>query len=265
MTYIELINRYWKLNKEYSFTSYETHLYFKLLDTCNSLGWKNPFSQSNRYICGEIGVSEPKLIDLRNKLKQYGLIDFESGKVKREKTQYFILGLTEFSQSISLNHSQNNSLSDSLNGENRLDNIRHISRKEKVVDSIPVSPVGDPEVPASKIIDQFNQICKNLPPVKILTEKRRKAINARLREHGYENVVKMLQMASKSNFLAGQSQRGFIADFDWLFKPENFAKTLEDKYNDNRYKPASQGTVTNGKDSNVAYLEGAYERLTQQP
>lgn len=263
MTYIELINRYWKLNKECSFTSYETHLYFKLLDTCNSLGWKNPFSQSNRYICGEIGVSEPKLIDLRNKLKQYGLIDFESGKIKREKTQYFILGLTEFSLNHSQSNSLNDSLTDSLNGENRLDNIRHISRKDKEIDSSPVSPVGEPQVPASKIIDLYNELCKNLQPVKILTEKRRKAINARIREHGFEKVSLMLQNASKSSFLAGQNNRGWTADLDWLFKPENFAKTLEGKYDD-RNKPEFQGTVTNGKDSNFSYLEGAFERLTQQ-
>lgn len=257
MTYIELINRYWKLNKEHSFTPYETHLYFKLLDTCNSLGWKNPFSQSNRYICGEIGVSEPKLIDLRNKLKQYGLIRFESGKVKREKTQYFILGLTEFSQSISLSHSQNSSLSDSLNGENRLDNIRHISRKDKEIDSLPESPVGEAEVPASKIIDQYNQICKNLQPVKILTEKRRKALNARIREHGYEKVIQVLENASKSSFLAGQNQRGWTADFDWLIKPENFVKTLEGKYDD-KLKPTFNGNDDRKRDPHVAIEQGSY-------
>ena len=257
MTYIELINRYWKLNKECSFTPYETHLYFKLLDTCNSLGWKNPFNQSNRYICGEIGVSEPKLIDLRNKLKQYGLIDFESGKVKREKTQYFILGLTEFSQSISLNHSLNDSLLHSLKGENRLDNIRHISRQDKEIDSTPVSPVGEPQVPASKIIDQYNQICKNLHPVKILTEKRRKAITARTREHGYEKVIQMLENASKSSFLSGQNQRGWTADLDWLLKPENFVKTLENKYDD-KSKPSFNGNNDRKRDPLVAVEQGTY-------
>ncbi|MFV0469749.1 MAG: hypothetical protein ACK5MK_12575 [Dysgonomonas sp.] len=91
MNYIELINRFWRLNKELSFTSYETQLYFKLLDTCNSLGWKNPFNQSNRFICGELGLSERKLLDVRNRLKQCGLIEYESGKSKKKSGIYSIV------------------------------------------------------------------------------------------------------------------------------------------------------------------------------
>jgi hypothetical protein len=128
MNYIELLNNFWRLNKEYQFTSYETQLYFKILDISNSLGWKNPFNQSNALICAECSISEPKLISIRNKLKQVGLIDFESGKVKRQLTVYKILGLTTFSLNDSLNDSLNGSLNDSLNGVNRLDNNKHINK-----------------------------------------------------------------------------------------------------------------------------------------
>ena len=125
MAYIELINNFWRLNKEHLFTAYEAQVYFKLLDTCNSLGWKNPFNQSNSFICAECGMSEPKLIQVRNKLQQVGLIKFESGKVMRQLSTYKILGLTTFSQNDNLNSSLNGSLTDSLNGQNCLDNIRY--------------------------------------------------------------------------------------------------------------------------------------------
>lgn len=132
MTYIDLINEFWKLNKEHPFTATETQLYFKLLDTSNSLGWKNPFSQSNLFICAECNMSEPTLIRVRNSLKQHGLIDFVSGKVKRQLTTYTILGLNKLTLNSSLNDSLSVSLNDSLSGKKSLDNIRLIREdKEK--------------------------------------------------------------------------------------------------------------------------------------
>lgn len=99
MNYIELINSFWQMNTEHSFTGNETQVYFKLLDTCNSLGWKNPFNYSNSHICGEIGISEPSFLRSRNKLHQAGLIEFISGKVKREKTIYTLLELKKITVS----------------------------------------------------------------------------------------------------------------------------------------------------------------------
>jgi hypothetical protein len=123
MTYIELINKFWKLNKECSFTAYETQMYFKLLDTCNSLGWKNPFAQSNDYLSGELGSSKRKLIQLKNSLKRYGLIEFQSGKVKRELTKYSISGCAKVTPNITLSITQN--------GSNRSPNIRIRNRQDK--------------------------------------------------------------------------------------------------------------------------------------
>ncbi|PSK85252.1 hypothetical protein [Prolixibacter denitrificans] len=81
-----------------------------------------------------------------------------------------------------------------------------------------------------EIIDFYNETCVSLPPVKALTDKRIQSINARIREHGIDSVKSMLTNASKSTFLSGQNGRNWIADFGWLFKPENFIKVLEGKY-----------------------------------
>jgi hypothetical protein len=105
------------------------------LDTCNSLGWKNPFNQSNAHLAGELGLSKPKLIEVRNKLKQFGLIDFVSGRVKRELTQYKILGLILFTLNDTLNDTLNNTLNDTLNdtlnAQNRLHNIKQETKLNK--------------------------------------------------------------------------------------------------------------------------------------
>lgn len=93
MNYIGLINQFWSLNKEHAFNTSEIALYFHLLDVSNSLSWKNPFRQGNIQICAAIGISEPTVKTARNKLFQVGLIEFKSGKVKRELTEYRLIEL----------------------------------------------------------------------------------------------------------------------------------------------------------------------------
>lgn len=91
MNYIELINNFWALNKEYSFTPNEKAVYFALLNKCNELGWKNPFNQSNGYVAIESGMSESAMQKARNILQQKGLIKFRSGDGRRRNTEYQII------------------------------------------------------------------------------------------------------------------------------------------------------------------------------
>lgn len=91
MTYLDLINRFWRLNRQYNFSAHETQLYFKLLDTCNVLGWPDSFSQSNRYICGETGLAERTMLDVRVRLQKFGLIEFIPGSYRTVLTNYRIV------------------------------------------------------------------------------------------------------------------------------------------------------------------------------
>lgn len=63
--------------------------------------------------------------------------------------------------------------------------------------------------------------------------KRLEFVRARIREHGMDKVYEMITKASESDFLNGKNERGWIADFTWLFRPSNFQKVLEGNY-DNR-------------------------------
>ena len=107
MNYIELINQFWQLNEEHSFTANEVATYFYLLNTANKLGWKNPFNQSNGYITNALGMSEPTLIRVRNNLKQFGLIEFKSDKGRKNLTQYYLKYLNSFSNAVSIPVSNN--------------------------------------------------------------------------------------------------------------------------------------------------------------
>lgn len=128
MTYIDLINNFWRLNKEHSFTANETTVYFALLDTCNELRWKNPFNQSNRNLANKCNVTEPTFIRARNFLQQKGLISFKSEAGRRKNTEYKIKYLKNFSISDSISDSICSSVSDSIydsiSNENSLHNNR---------------------------------------------------------------------------------------------------------------------------------------------
>jgi len=50
----------------------------------------------------------------------------------------------------------------------------------------------------------------------------------------------MIDQAGRSSFLRGDNSRGFIATFDWCFKPKNFVKVLEGNYIDEKKSYADE-------------------------
>lgn len=80
------------------------------------------------------------------------------------------------------------------------------------------------------IVENFHQKCTKMPRVTLLTNSRKNTIKARLGESGADGVMKMIENAGLSEFLNGKNERSWVANFDWLFKPANFAKVLEGNY-----------------------------------
>lgn len=92
MNYIELIKRFWELDRLYSFSGNETRLYFYLVEQANCLCWQEWFWHKDDLASAYVGIAKDTLRSCRNKLKQCGLIDFvPGGKGQRDKTRYEIL------------------------------------------------------------------------------------------------------------------------------------------------------------------------------
>lgn len=79
-----------------------------------------------------------------------------------------------------------------------------------------------------------------IPQVKLLNDTRKKMVAAKVKQYGLDAVLQTIGKAAASDFLNGNNKRGWRATFDWLFRPNNFAKTLDGNY-DNR-------ETDNGKD-----------------
>lgn len=95
MTYIDYINQFWKMNRSVEFSSNEVFLYFYLLNECNIRGWQNPFEHPNKTIVLATGITEPTVIEVRNRLQQKGLLQFESGKKNAKSPVYYLNDLSK--------------------------------------------------------------------------------------------------------------------------------------------------------------------------
>ena len=60
-------------------------------------------------------------------------------------------------------------------------------------------------------------------------------------------VYRAIDNAMKSDVLNGRKGSGWVANFDWMMKQDNFANVLEGVYNDENKKPQT----SNGKSCNT--------------
>ncbi len=154
-------------------------------------------------------------------------------RVKSENLEYWLLSEKEEFQA------EETHISGGRNTE-EIPLTRSESTQSKVNKS-KVNKKKEPKVNYEEIKNFFNETCVSLPRLETITEKRKKSINARIKQYGIDRVKQMIENASESNFLSGQNKRDWVADFNWLFRPENFAKVLEGNY---KNKTASNGTKT---------------------
>lgn len=112
------------------------------------------------------------------------------------------------------------------------------------------------------IRELYNSVCRSYPRLVKISDKRKKAIRARIRT-GYtlEDFQNLFEKAEASDFLKGKNDRDWNADFDWLICDGNMAKTLEGKY-DAKIHGKERNNDTRGE---TATSETGYvKRLVEQ-
>lgn len=82
------------------------------------------------------------------------------------------------------------------------------------------------------IADMYNNTCVSFPRLTKLSDKRKKAIKARMNTYTVEDFQRLFEMAEASSFLKGQNKRNWSATFDWLICDGNMAKVLDGNYSD---------------------------------
>jgi hypothetical protein len=102
MSYIDLINNFWKIDELWQFDGTDTRLYFLLLKIANTVGWDDSsettsnsaaaFENTDSRLAGLVGVSINTFKSSQKRLIKSGLINVElGGKKHGNKSRYQIL------------------------------------------------------------------------------------------------------------------------------------------------------------------------------
>ncbi len=122
--------------------------------------------------------------------------------------------------------------------------IRNKEVKNNIIESTNVAStsaradagdMADEKIDFNSIKEFFNKSMEGRAIPKIRTEigDRRKAmLRARIQQYGIDTVYEVISKAAKSSFLNGGGNKGFIANFEWLMRPNNFPKVLDGNYDD---------------------------------
>lgn len=110
-------------------------------------------------------------------------------------------------------------------------------------------PKKKPEVDCDFIVKLYHDRCPSLPRVLKLTDKRKMKIRVRFEEmkFNYETLQEVFDKCEASFFMRGDNNRGWKADFDWIFtNSQNWVKVLEGKYDNqpNKMYNAQHGTAS---------------------
>ena len=96
--------------------------------------------------------------------------------------------------------------------------------------------IGRDSIDYQQIADLYNETCVSFPRLTKLSDSRKKAIRARLKQYSVDDFQRMFELAESSDFLKGKNDRNWSATFDWMVKDANMAKILDGNYADKQEK-----------------------------
>jgi predicted phage replisome organizer len=102
------------------------------------------------------------------------------------------------------------------------------------------------------IVNTFNSVCVSFPSVKAISDARKKAIKARLKNYSVDDFRTLFEKAEASSFLKGKNSSNWSATFDWLIKDSNMAKVLDGNYDD---KKGAGGSGSDSRNPEKVYGE----------
>ena len=91
MTYIDLINDFWREFEDEALKPNDALLYLYLLKVCNSKAWENPFELSNKRIRLCLEMTDKAIIESRQRLVERGLIEVTKGERNKTTPTYKLL------------------------------------------------------------------------------------------------------------------------------------------------------------------------------
>ena len=85
---------------------------------------------------------------------------------------------------------------------------------------------------AKEALEAYQRLCPSLKPVTVLTPNREKALTELFKTYELSDIEAAFVKAESSSFLKGMNPRRWVASFDFIIDPNNFAKLVEGNYDD---------------------------------
>lgn len=181
--------------------------------------------------------------------KEFNMLENHENKAYQLKSEWSTIGIPLVNPDkiridknrIEKNREEENSIEDTKMSL-KTDKIDKMSLKTDNLSSNDSLAIASP-IPTENKKDVFNNFlniyneeCTNLPKCLKITEKRKVAINKCLKEKINEEVFRQICIkANQSDFLIGENDRNWKADFDFVTRSDKAMQILEGKY-ENRQK-----------------------------
>ena len=256
MDYIKEINAFerWCENNYLPISS--QLLWYKIMQRFNRNGWREWVSVDNLTLMAAMQMSrEATFIKARDELIKAGLMEYQKGK-KGTPNRYRMISFFEKNtfksevQSVVESEVQTVVESEVQSVVESVDINKHKTKTEKKD-----TKVSKEKTDLTAIFTLYNTICVSYPTIRAMSEKRKKAVRARLRA-GYipDDFRRLFEKAEASEFLKGANSRNWSATFDWLTADANMAKVLDGNYDDKQRRGAKEhdaGRKTGGDETGI--------------
>lgn len=181
--------------------------------------------------------------------KEFNMLENHENKAYQLKSEWSTIGIPLVNPDkiridknrIEKNKEEENSIEDTKMSL-KTDKIDKMSLKTDNLSSNDSLAIASPTPTENKkevfnnFLNIYNEECTNLPKCLKITEKRKVAINKCLKEKIDEEVFREICIkANQSNFLIGENDRNWKADFDFVTRSDKAMQILEGKY-ENRQK-----------------------------
>jgi ethanolamine utilization protein EutQ (cupin superfamily) len=240
---------------------------YKYFQGKGTLGKDSSFFLTHSKQSKQTGMSEHQLRKCKKTLKEMGVLKTQMQGIPpkefyiihmenlvKESIGIFLKKVEECSFRNLTNNNNNkynknkkDNISQNLNQEEEKLNIEEeiVPNKEKVPSKSKVD----------KVVKLYQKYCPSCPKIIKVTDRRKKAVNARLKEYSLLVIKKVFQEAESSNFLSGRSRAWAGCNFDWLMNENNLIKVLEGKY---KNEPS---TINRSKNSVKAEEDNPLQKL----
>lgn len=115
-----------------------------------------------------------------------------------------------------------------------IEEVKEVEELEEVEENKTLTVSDDTvcQTNVQRVVSAWNSL-PGLNHVSRLTESSRRyqMLKCRIREYGIEDILRAIENIRRSEFLLGANKNGWMIDFDWFVRPNNFPKVLEGKYN----------------------------------